>query len=193
MDELSGKTSADSAFMDMALVEARDALLRGEVPIGCVLVGKTGVVVARGSNRTTERGNATAHAELVAFEALSEPVLAKSLTLYVTCEPCIMCAAAIVQVACVRRVVFGCENPRFGGCGTVRSLSMYENHRRALPASSGQECLDLPEVVSGLKGTEAVQLLTEFYLNTNPNAPVPKKKRRRRNEEQKSCSSTMSV
>jgi tRNA-specific adenosine deaminase 2 len=179
MDEQSEKTSADSAFMDMALEEARDALLRGEVPIGCVLVGKTGMVVARGSNRTTERGNATAHAELVAFEALSEPVSAKSLTLYVTCEPCIMCAAAIVQAGCVRRLVFGCSNPRFGGCGTVRSLSMYEDYKGTVPNSSAPEGLGVPDVVSGLKAAEAVQLLTDFYLNTNPNAPVPKKKRRR--------------
>jgi tRNA-specific adenosine deaminase 2 len=161
----------DAARMELALAKGREALNRGEVPIGCVLVDiASGDVVAAGSNRTTERGDATAHAEMIALETLTSPLPASSLALYVTCEPCIMCAGAIVASGVVARIVFGCANPRFGGCGTVRDIGMYELVRGKPP---------LPDIVKGVKSAEAVELLTDFYLRTNPHAPVPKKKRRR--------------
>jgi tRNA-specific adenosine deaminase 2 len=182
MDGSLDQTSADLLFMEMALAQARDALGRGEVPVGCVLVNNSDVVVARGSNRTTERGNATAHAELMAFEELMQPVEAASLTLYVTCEPCIMCASAIVQVGCVRRVVFGCSNPRFGGCGTVRSLDIYSGQGSRDPDAGEPKSTPDLTIVQGIRACDAVQLLTDFYLMTNPNAPPPKRKRRRHND-----------
>lgn len=159
--------------MEEAIHEARKALERGEVPVGCVLTTEDGNTVATGSNRTNERGNATSHAELVAFEGLSDVerrFKKGELTLYVTCEPCIMCAAAIVQMKVVGRIVYGCSNPRFGGCGSVRSLDMYRGR------SDGY----VPTVESGVEAATAVQLLGEFYNRTNPHAPKPKKRRVKR-------------
>lgn len=160
--------------MEIALEEARLALGRGEVPVGCAIVSPSGVVLATGSNRTNERGNATAHAEMIAFENLSEVEMARpdrgSLTLFVTCEPCIMCASAIVQVGVIGRVLFGCANPRFGGCGSVRGLDIYGG-------KSGRGFV--PSVEGGVCAKECVELLGRFYMRTNPNAPRPKKKRKK--------------
>lgn len=172
--------SRDAEFMDLALVESRAALERGEVPIACVLVDGSGSVAAIGSNRTNELRNATAHAEFVAFRALGErQIPPRSLTLYVTCEPCIMCAAAIVETDSVHTVVFGCSNPRFGGCGSVRDLDMYTEHG----ARTGIET-QVPIVRKGVRSQEAVQLLNEFYMMTNPNAPESKRKKKRKKPEQ---------
>lgn len=116
--------------MDVALEEARGALQRGEVPIGCAIYSHDGTLLATGSNRTNERGNATAHAELVALEQLAQRTQRdfqtglshKRLRLYVTCEPCVMCAAAILHCGVFARVEYGCANARFGGCGTVKHI-----------------------------------------------------------------------
>ncbi|PXF49056.1 tRNA-specific adenosine deaminase 2 [Gracilariopsis chorda] len=159
--------------MEVALYEARKALERGEVPVGCVLVTEDGETVATGSNRTNERGNATSHAELVAFEELSnvKKMFKKGeLTLYVTCEPCIMCTAAIVQMEVVGHIVYGCSNPRFGGCGSVRSLDLYR----------GRPDGHVPTIQSGVEAATAIHLLGEFYNRTNPHAPKPKKRRVKR-------------
>lgn len=116
--------------MDVALEEAWGALQRGEVPIGCAIYSQDGTLLATGSNRTNERGNATAHAELVALEQLAQRTQRdlqtglrhKRLRLYVTCEPCVMCAAAILHCGVFARVEYGCANARFGGCGTVKHI-----------------------------------------------------------------------
>lgn len=160
----------DKRYISLALEEAREALNRGEVPVGCILLDdNTKEIIARGSNRVNELSDATAHAEMVAFRQLGKKqLLCHSLTLYVTCEPCIMCAAGIVQTNLFRRIVFGCSNPRFGGCGSVKSLQLYNNGKYD----------PIPTVTKGVKATEAVQLLAEFYTRTNPNAPRPKKKRK---------------
>lgn len=157
--------------MDHALAEAHEALKRGEVPVGCVLVDSDGTLVAAASNRTNERGNATAHAELVAFAALKRTYAPGSLTLFVTCEPCVMCAAAVVMSGVVGRVVFGCCNPRFGGCGTVRGLDVYG------PAGADGRGGWVPSVEAGLREGECVELLERFYRSENPYAPMPKKRR----------------
>lgn len=160
--------------MDIALQESQKALERGEVPVGCALLDKEGKVVAVGSNRTNELGNATSHAELIAFDALrtcQRSFAPGELTLYVTCEPCVMCAAAIVQIGIVGNIVFGCANPRFGGCGSVRSLDMYRE------SGKGRTNKFVPEVQSGVEAAQAVQLLGQFYTRSNPNAPKPKKRR----------------
>lgn len=166
MADKSLSTERDFELMGLAIAEAHEALDRGEVPIGCIIVDNSGEIVSQGSNRVTELGNATAHAELVAFEKLPEIASDNSLTMYITCEPCIMCSAAIVLIGKVRHVVFGCQNPRFGGCGSVRTLDLY--HGKS----------SLPELRSGVRAAEAVELLTEFYQRTNPNAPIPKKRKR---------------
>lgn len=157
----------------MAIALAEEALEVGEVPVGCVYV-KDGQVVARARNRTNELKNATKHAEIVAYEemlaATSDPsgVIAtlRGATLYVTVEPCVMCAAAL-RVIGVAHIVFGCGNARFGGCGSV------------LPVNA--DLFDGPfgppiPVTSGVRADVAVRLLQHFYARENPAAPQPRKK-----------------
>mmetsp|Transcript_42919 Transcript_42919/g.134686 ORF Transcript_42919/g.134686 Transcript_42919/m.134686 type:complete len:156 (-) Transcript_42919:130-597(-) len=116
-------------WMREAVAEGERALALGEVPVGCVYVGDGGVL-ARGHNLTNVGKDASRHAELVAADTVllkaggGEAVDYQALRgceLYVTCEPCIMCAAALGRLG-VARVVFGCHNPRFGGCGSVLSV-----------------------------------------------------------------------
>lgn len=168
--------------MERAIEEAKEALERGEVPVGCAVYGENGELLATGSNRTNERGDATAHAEMIALEKLGRlPERPSNLKLYVTCEPCIMCASALVQCRAFKHIEYGCANPRFGGCGSVRSLNI--NALEASPSDSnskkniGPSRDDMPTVVGGTRATECVSLLSDFYTRTNPNAPRPKKRR----------------
>lgn len=105
----------DEDWMREALAEAREAESRGEVPVGAVLVRK-GECMARGGNRTIEECDPTAHAEIVALRAAAREARnhrLEGMTLYVTVEPCAMCAGAIVQ-ARVDRVVYGADDPKGG-------------------------------------------------------------------------------
>ncbi|XVE68246.1 hypothetical protein DITRI_Ditri09bG0052900 [Diplodiscus trichospermus] len=120
------------AYMELAIHQAKLALESLEVPVGCILI-KDGDVVASGRNRTTETRNATRHAEMEAIDVLLEKWrrdgLSKSevsenfskCVLYVTCEPCIMCAAAL-SILGIKEVYYGCVNEKFGGCGSILSL-----------------------------------------------------------------------
>ena len=156
--------------MDEALKEAGGALGRGEVPVGCVYV-RDGAVIARGSNRTNEEMNATRHAELVAADSIlasDNPNVFDDCELYVTCEPCIMCAAALSRLG-VPRVYFGCANDRFGGCGSILSLHLGE-----ATANSGAAF----ECVSGLRKDEAIELFRHFYARGNEKCPVNKRRRK---------------
>lgn len=157
-------------YMEIALAEARLALAEGEVPVGCVVVSAEGRLVAKGRNATHRTGDATAHAELVAFRCMQKYYAPDDdslteLTLYVTCEPCIMCAAAIIQTKLFSKVIFGCANSRFGGCGSVRPLELNAN------------ISNLPAVQSGVRADEALELLVRFYNTQNPYAPKPKPRR----------------
>jgi len=156
--------------MDEALEMAEEAFEAREIPVGCVFV-KDGHVIARARNRTNELKNATRHAEL---EAIDEIIAAgvddsmyplKRTTLYVTVEPCMMCASALRQSGIVQ-VFFGCENDRFGGCGSVMAAHAKDFH----PVH--------PEFLAraGFRRDEAIMLLRRFYLTENVNAPVPKSK-----------------
>ena len=219
-------------------LQARAALLRQEVPVGCVLVDEaTGEVLATGSNQTNETRNvreegdggggergrdsppaleraaaakklsprsppllfsqATRHAELVAYDALRaadaaagrppRPNLA-GVAVLVTCEPCLMCAAALGALG-PARVVFGCANDRFGGCGSVAALhtagdpatvacgggggkgreESTDGGAAGAPASPGFPA------TAGLRAADAVALLQAFYESGNPSAPVPRR------------------
>ncbi|EPR62740.1 putative CMP/dCMP deaminase, zinc-binding [Toxoplasma gondii TgCatPRC2] len=173
-------TEADKRlFMSAALEEARLALKEGEVPVGCVLVdSKTRQVVSRGRNATNRTKNATRHCELEALDAYMallpppniggvEPrVDLSSIDLFVTCEPCVMCAVAL-QCSGVKRVFYGCGNDRFGGCGSVLSF-----HKRLSEQWKGLECY------SGIFREEAIDLLRSFYSRGNPNAPEEKRHRK---------------
>eukprot|EP00937_MAST-01D_sp_MAST-1D-sp2_P005659 g5659.t1 len=164
-------------FMRLAIAEGERALAEGEVPVGCVLVlpgagGEPDVVVGAGGNKTNEKLNATRHAEL---EAIDNVLLRSSgrydcatlrhCELYVTCEPCIMCAGALAE-ARVRRVFFGCRNERFGGCGSV--LSLHEGPERGAPHAF--------ECVGGVMAGAGVDLLKRFYSRGNAKAPKPQRK-----------------
>jgi tRNA-specific adenosine deaminase 2 len=111
----------DDAMMLAALEEAGAALNASEVPVGCVFVHPEHGIIGRGHNNTVASCNGTRHAELEAIDQMllrdgrPVPTVAEC-TLYVTVEPCVMCACALRHVG-IRRVVFGCGNDKFGGCG----------------------------------------------------------------------------
>ncbi|XP_050172830.1 tRNA-specific adenosine deaminase 2 [Myiozetetes cayanensis] len=171
--------AATLAWMDQALDVAKEALEKGEVPVGCLLV-YDGEVIGRGRNEVNETKNATRHAEMVAIDQVLDwckqhnrdyTEVFPQLVLYVTVEPCIMCAAA-VRLMKIPRVVYGCRNERFGGCGSVLSISSDDMVNTGEPF----------ECTSGYRAEEAVELLRAFYRQENPNAPkskVRKKDRRK--------------
>ena len=143
----------DLQFMDRALELAREAAMDGEVPVGCVIVRK-GVIVAEGRNRRETDKTALGHAEIEAISGACTALGGWRLwdcTLYVTLEPCPMCAGAIIN-ARIPRVVFGAEDAKCGACGSVCDLfSMDFNHR--------------PQVDRGIRELESKELLTEFFQN----------------------------
>ena len=141
----------DEIFMREALVLAQEAADAGEVPVGCVIV-RGDEIVGRGRNRREEGKNALAHAEVEAINNACHNLGGWRLwecTLYVTLEPCPMCAGAIVN-ARIPRVVFGASDQKCGACGSVCNLfSMAFNHH--------------PTVETGVLEQEAAALLTEFF------------------------------
>ena len=139
-------------FMDIAFAEARAAALRGEVPVGCVVVAD-GQVVAKAGNRTLADKDPTAHAEMLAIRAAAAALGSERLTdcdLYVTLEPCAMCAGAI-SFARVRRLYYGAADPKGGAV---------DNGSRFFAQPT---CHHRPEVYGGIGEAEASSLLTEFF------------------------------
>ncbi|XP_021643927.2 tRNA-specific adenosine deaminase TAD2 isoform X2 [Hevea brasiliensis] len=168
------------AYMELAIEQAKHALDCLEVPVGCVMV-ESGNVIASGRNRTTETRNATRHAEMEAIDVLLEQWQKNGLsvsevaeifskcTLYVTCEPCIMCAAAL-SILGIKEVYYGCANDKFGGCGSILSLHSSSNQ----PHNSGEVAQGKGfKCTGGIMASEAVSLLRCFYEQGNPNAPKP--------------------
>ena len=140
-------------MMDLALQEAREAAGRGEVPVGAVVLGPDGAVLARAGNRCEELGDPTAHAEMLALRAAARAAGSARLPgcdLVVTLEPCAMCAAAIGLFR-IRRLVFGAYDPKGGGV----------EHGARVFASPG--ALHRPEVVGGVREREAAGLLRAFF------------------------------
>jgi tRNA(adenine34) deaminase len=141
-----------ASFMDMALAEARAAGEAGEVPVGCVVV-RDGAVVARAGNRTLTERDPTAHAELVAIRAAAAVLGSERLDgcdLYVTLEPCAMCAGA-VAFARIRRLYYGAADPKGGAI---------ENGVKFFASPS---CHHRPEVYGGLAEADASALLKQFF------------------------------
>ena len=139
--------------MDLALEQAEHARDLGEVPIGAVVVSATGEVLASAGNRTLVLRDPTAHAELLAIRAACTKLGSERLTdcdLYVTLEPCAMCAAAI-SFARIRRLYFGASDAKGGAV---------EHGPRFFAQAS---CHHAPEVVGGLGETKAATLLKEFF------------------------------
>jgi tRNA(adenine34) deaminase len=141
-----------SGFMDLALAEARAAAVRGEVPVGCVVV-RDGAVLASAGNRTLELSDPTAHAEMLAIRAAAASVGSERLVgadLYVTLEPCPMCAGAI-SFARIRRLYYGAGDEKGGAVD--HGVRLYRS-----PA-----CHHAPEVYSGLAERESADLLRTFF------------------------------
>jgi tRNA(adenine34) deaminase len=142
----------DEEWMHAAMDEARLALAHGDVPIGAVVV-HDGRVIGRGHNEREQRQDPTAHAEVLALRvaaAVLQSWRVLESTLYVTLEPCAMCAGAIV-LARVPRVVYGCPDPKAGAAGSVLDVlgDQRLNHR--------------PEVTGGVLADDCALLLTEFF------------------------------
>jgi tRNA(adenine34) deaminase len=148
-----GRKGKANTPMDLALGEAAAALTRGEVPIGAVVVGPDGAVLGSAGNRTLELRDPTAHAELLAIREACAKLGSERLVdcdLYVTLEPCAMCATAI-SFARVRRLYFGASDPKGGAV---------EHGPRFFRQPT---CHHAPEVYGGLSETAAATLLKDFF------------------------------
>lgn len=138
--------------MMLALAEARAAAVRGEVPVGAVVM-RDGVLIARAGNRTRELNDPTAHAEVLAIRAACIAIGDERLTgcdLHVTLEPCPMCAAAI-SFARIRRLYFGAHDPKGGAVES--GVRLY----------TAPTCHHAPEVYGGIGASEAAALLRDFF------------------------------
>ncbi|XP_068609523.1 tRNA-specific adenosine deaminase 2 isoform X2 [Brachionichthys hirsutus] len=153
-------------WMDKAFQLAKDALGHGEVPVGCLLVFED-EAVGIGRNEVNQSKNASRHAELVALDQLLGWCSSRKLdvssvceraVVYVTVEPCIMCAAAL-RLLEFPAVVYGCSNQRFGGCGSALDVCSVGGSQTGSPF----------KCVSGVRSDEAVEMLQTFYRQENPN------------------------
>jgi len=145
--------ASQSTPMAIALAEARAAAVRGEVPVGAVVLDGSGAMLARAGNQVEARHDASAHAELLALRAAAaarQAVRLPDCELVVTLEPCPMCAQA-ASFFRVRRLVFGAYDAKGGGV---------EHGARVFDASS---CLWRPEVIGGVREAEATALLRAFF------------------------------
>lgn len=141
------------SHMDKALAEARAAAERGEVPVGAVLLDASGDVLALAGNRCRELNDPTAHAEMLAIRAACAAKGSERLegtSLYVTLEPCAMCAAAI-SAARIARVYYGASDPKSGGVEQgARVFEHRQSHHK-------------PEVYAGISEGECAEVLREFF------------------------------
>ncbi len=142
----------DEYYMNIALGLAREAAADGETPVGAVIVRNDGTIVGKGKNRRETDRNALCHAELIAIDNACRTLggwRIRNCTLYVTLEPCPMCAGAIINSR-IERVVFAAKDPKAGSAGSVADIfGMEYNHR--------------PEVVSGILEKESSLLLKDFF------------------------------
>ena len=140
-------------FMREALREAHIARDKGEVPVGAVVVDKAGVIVSKAHNQRESLHDPTAHAEILALRAAGQATgmwRMEGFSLYVTLEPCPMCAGAAVQSR-VERIVYGCDDPKAGACGTLMNVAADArlNHR--------------VETIGGVLELDCKELLTKFF------------------------------
>ncbi len=150
---VSGGGVSDDEAMVLALAEAAEAGAAGDVPVGAVVLGPAGEVLARDHNRREETGDPTAHAEVLALRAAARTAGSWRLpatTVVVTLEPCPLCAGALLA-ARVARVVFGAADPKAGACGSLYNLCVDPRLNHQL------------EVVAGLREAECAELLSGFF------------------------------
>ena len=156
----------DTVFMDAAIELAKEAAAEGEVPVGCVVV-RNGEIVGRGRNRRERGKTALGHGEIEAIGEACRNLGGWRLwecTLYVTLEPCPMCAGAIIN-ARIPKVIYGASDTKAGSCGSVCDLfSMAYNHH--------------PEVQRGLMEAECAEVLTDFFRQLRLTLPKRKKWRK---------------
>jgi cytidine deaminase len=146
------------SHMDLALAEARAAGDRGEVPVGAVVVAPGGAVVAQAGNRTRELADPTAHAEILAIRAACAAAGSDRLPshdLYVTLEPCPMCAA-VISFARIGRLYYGAADPKSGGVAQGPRVF------------SHPQCHHAPEVYDGIGAEQAGALLSAFFARLRP-------------------------
>lgn len=153
--------SAFTSFMDQALDQARQAAARGEVPVGAVLVGPDGRVLASDGNRTRALSDPTAHAEMLVIRTAAAKLGSERLTgcdLYVTLEPCPMCAAAIAASR-IGRLYYGATDAKSGGVSVGARVF------------SHPQCHHVPEVYDGIGAAAAEELLTRFFRDRRDRNP----------------------
>jgi len=141
-------------YMELAIAEAKKAETRREVPIGCIIVDNiTGEVIGRGSNEREETQNAIKHAEIIAIEEACAKVGSwrlENTSLFVTLEPCPMCAGAIINSR-IEEVIFGASDPKAGSVGSINNLLAETRYNHQ------------PEVLSNVKAEESAELLRNFF------------------------------
>lgn len=156
-------------FMDKALQLARKANEEQEVPVGCVFVYRD-EVIATGANLVNVTKNATRHAEMICIDKVLDYCKNKDLnwanvfqeiSVVVTVEPCIMCASALNTLH-IKEILFGCVNDRFGGHTVLNVFTLLQSQT---------------SVTGGIRATEAMDLLKDFYKGENPSAPLPKNRK----------------
>ncbi len=142
----------NSDYMRYALSLATEAAENGEVPVGCIVVDGSGKIIGRGRNRREETGKATAHAEIEAIEMacdVKKDWRLDDCSLYVTLEPCPMCAGAIIN-ARIGKLYYGAKEPKSGSCGSIINLFM-ENYGYS------------PEIYGGLLEKECAGVMRDFF------------------------------
>ena len=142
----------DHFFLKEAIKEAKKAYQKQEVPVGCVIV-VDGKIISRSHNLRETKQSVLAHAEILAIEKASKKLnrwILDDATIYVTLEPCVMCAGAIFQ-ARIKRVVFGASEPKFGALGSIIDLSKENKFNHKI------------EVTKGILGEEVAELMKGFF------------------------------
>lgn len=155
-----GTVNADEHFMDEALRQAERAAAAGEVPVGAVIV-KDGKILARAHNQVEALRDATAHAEMIAITQAAESLenwRLEGAELYVTIEPCPMCAGALV-LSRVARIVYGADDPIAGACGSVFNIVAEKRLNHRIP------------VVRGVRAERAADLIRSFFRSRRAAAP----------------------
>lgn len=156
-------------FMNDAIENGRAAKEQNEVPVGCVFVYQDNII-AYGANLVNKIKNATRHAEFICIDQvldyckqqnLKYSDIFREISVIVTVEPCIMCAAALNQLQ-VKEIIFGCVNDRFGGKSVLDVFNLLKSNI---------------QLRGNVQADEAMELLKEFYKGENPSAPVPKRKK----------------
>ena len=173
--------NTDEYYMKEAIKIGEEALQQSEVPVGCVIVNEKGEIVATGRNHTKEYQDGTQHAELICIDQMiQKQINMKRCILYVTCEPCIMCAEALKQCG-INKIIYGCSNQRFGGCGSILSVIPSEQYPSNEDKEKRKYTFEETEsfCYHSLMEKEGLHLLQQFFALGNLSAPEELRKKRK--------------